>query len=520
MNRIKKLGLFVFTLSTSFVNATTLNIETATDWGNSASSYPASNTIDGSLSWSSRWAASGSPVNLQLDLGSVKSVTDVGISWGRGGERSFTFEIWARATTSGTWTKVYDDVSTGSTSSIEVYDITNIDAQQVRVKTFSNTAGTDWTDIKEVEIYGGTSTNGEFTITEAFDDGTGHNNYPASNAIDNNSAWSSRWAASNDGEAVNLTLQLDETRAVTEVAVAWGKGELRSHTFEIYARPGTSGSWTKVYDSISSGSSSELEVYNVTDIDAQQIRIKGQSNSAGSDWTNITEVKVYGADSLDDGTLDWDWSVWDTEGYDPTVGSTMVFDALTAQHITPNGNGWRHELKIKEDERVAMTEVYEDFQATIHLNLSDGSKTIVAQHHASDTGTIMKLYVSDSSESGFTDSIANNGIFDVYVRLAKEDGSGEEKKSLGTAVSGDSFDFQVINDHGNVTVSAFGESFNLSIEDSSESYLKFGNYLQAQDSESLEDIEDSDDFEQFYIDAGITESELTFSNLSYTRNVD
>ncbi len=221
---------------------------------------------------------------------------------------------------------------------------------------------------------------------------------------------------------------------------------------------------------------------------------------------------------------DWDWSIWDVEGgeddLDPIVGDTLVFDALAAQHITPNGSGWRHELKIKSSERVAMTEVYENFQAYITVDLSKGSKTIVAQHHASDTGTIMKLYVSDTNESGFEDSIANNGIFDVYVRLTKEDGSGEEKKAFGTLRSGDGFHFQVINDHGHVTVSAMGETFSLTIEDSSKSYLKFGNYLQAQDAETREDVARSEDFESFYLDAGITISEVTFRQFSYTRRRD
>ncbi|MDA7745888.1 polysaccharide lyase family 7 protein [Psychromonas sp.] len=311
MNTIKKLGLVALAVSASFANAATLNIESASDWGNGSSSYPASNTIDGSLAWASRWAASGSPVNLQLDLGSVKNVTQVGVSWGRGGERVFTFEIWARAATSGTWTKVYDDVSTGTTSSIEVYDITPIDAQQVRIKTFSNSAGTDWTDIKEVEVYGGTSTgssDGELEIGTAFDDGTGHSSYPATNAIDDSTDWSSRWAASNDGGATNLTVELNEVSDVTEVGVAWGKGNTLTYTFEIYARESTSDSWTKIHDSVSSGSTSDIEVYDVTDISAQQIRLKAQSNSAGSDWMNVTEVKVYGSagsgDSGDTGDLD------------------------------------------------------------------------------------------------------------------------------------------------------------------------------------------------------------------------
>ena len=217
---------------------------------------------------------------------------------------------------------------------------------------------------------------------------------------------------------------------------------------------------------------------------------------------------------------DWDWSVWDIEGYYPVVDNTLLFDALAAQHTTSSGNGWRHELKIKSSERVAMTQVFEDFSANVRLDISTGTKTIITQHHASDTGTIMKLYVSDASESDLYNGIANDGIFDVYVRLLSADGYGEQKKAFGTIESGDNFDFQVINDHGFVTVSAMGDSFSLEIQDSPASYLKFGNYLQAQDAETGVKVENSADFAQFYADAGITESEVTFTNLNYLREVD
>ncbi|WP_233267391.1 polysaccharide lyase family 7 protein [Paraglaciecola sp. L3A3] len=224
----------------------------------------------------------------------------------------------------------------------------------------------------------------------------------------------------------------------------------------------------------------------------------------------------------------FDMSNWDREGADPRVGDNMEFDALREQHVTPNGNGWRHELKIKSEKRVAMTEVYEDFQANIKIEMSDGSKTIIAQHHASDTGTIMKLYVADTSESGFTantagvesDSVASNGIFDVYVRLAREDGSGEDKQLLSTIISGQTIDFRVINDHGFVTVSAFGESFSRTVEDSTESYLKFGNYLQAQDPQTRVNVDNSNDWANFYAVQGIIESLITFSNINYQRDVD
>ncbi len=195
-------------------------IDNATDWDGSGGSYSAANTIDGSLAWTSRWEASGSPVHLVLDLGSVQHVTEVeiygsrdnievtietafddgtshyaypavntidgnlewdsrwaaydessvnltiqleettnvAIAWGRGDEYVYTFEIYTRAGTSGDWTKVYDDISSGQTDDFEVFDITDIDAQQIRIKSFGSTDNTHWTNIKEVMFYGATST--------------------------------------------------------------------------------------------------------------------------------------------------------------------------------------------------------------------------------------------------------------------------------------------------------------------------------------------------------------------------
>jgi len=416
MNTLKTLGLATLALSaTTFVNAETLTIDSAKDWGNGHSSYPASNTIDGSLAWSSRWAASGSPVNLQLNLASVQKVTKVGISWGKGDTQVYTFEIWARKATSGDWTKVYDDVSSGSSTSIEVYDIDDIDAQQVRVKTFSNTAGSTWTNIKEVELYG----------------------------------------SSDD----------DSTTPITDECEGSGKISY---------------------------------------------------NDSCVEWSEVFEVE--------NGKLGEDDHI---KSYSPIE---MAFSALEAQHETTNGNGWRHELKVKSSGgyRVGMTEVYENFKAKIKVELSDGAKTIVAQHHAATTDTITKLYVADLDESGFenapdgtsSDSVAMNGVFDVYIRLAKEDGSGETKHLLTTVKSGESFDFEEENDHGKITVTINGKSLSaISVDDSSESYFKFGNYHQAQNPETGDKVSSHSDWPDFY-EEYFSESTITFTNMSYIRNVD
>jgi hypothetical protein len=218
-----------------------------------------------------------------------------------------------------------------------------------------------------------------------------------------------------------------------------------------------------------------------------------------------------------------DGSLFDLEGDNPPPlinDSTLVFVPLETQYTTSGGGGWRHEYKIKTSQRKAMYDTYEEFSATYKVELSDGSKTIIAQHHGTSISTLMKLYIADSSESGFDDSNANNGIFDVYVRLRGTDGD-EEKFALGTIASGDSFDVTMVNDYGTVTVSALGKSATLTVEDDDITYFKFGNYLQSQDPVTREDCGtrgDSDSWAECYRDLGITTSKITLTDVSYSSN--
>lgn len=140
----------------NLASAQTFDIESADDFGNSHRSYPPSDAIDGNTSFESRWAATfeGGDANLFVDLGSVKRVDNIGISWGRGNQRAYVFEVRARRGTSGSWTKVFSGVSSGTTTDIENYNVNDIDARQVRIKVFSNNAGTRWANVTEFEVYG------------------------------------------------------------------------------------------------------------------------------------------------------------------------------------------------------------------------------------------------------------------------------------------------------------------------------------------------------------------------------
>lgn len=573
------LGISIFSL-TAITQAVTINnagFENGFDsWNDDDPSAISSNSNSGSKS--AKITGSGGRVDQTVSLSQytdyvltayVQDSGEIGINLGSSTQSS--------KSTSDGWNKVTVSFNSGTATSGEIFGKYYNDEGRFDDFTLTST-GTGTTDPDDSTDSDGNNSTGELSIDTAFDYGTSHNNYPASNAIDDNTAWASRWAAHDNGDAVNLVVQLDETKEVKQVGVSWGRGDERTYTFEIYARSGTSGNWTKVADTISTGESTDMEVYDVTDIDAQQIRIKGQSNSAGTKWIDITEVKIYGSNELDNSNDDSNGSDGSdgsdnntdnssnngnecaasgrilyngsceeySEVYEAEHGNIgeedhilslspieMKFDALAAKHTTPNGNGWRHELKIKSsgDYRVGMTELFEEFKATITAKLDDGAKTIVAQHHADTTATITKLYIADLDEGGFenapdgreSDSVAMNGIFDVYIRLAKEDGSGETKHLLTTIRSGESFYFEEINDHGTVTVKINGQSLDpITVNDSSASYFKFGNYQQAQNPETGDKLasgNEDDDYDDFYAKYFST-SEITFTDMSYTRTID
>jgi len=274
-------------------------------------------------------------------------------------------------------------------------------------------------------------------------------------------------------------------------------------------------SWTKVSKTFTNGSNSSLQVFAKHNNSSSDVRFDNFELTA----TNENNTPS----GSDIPSIITDGSLFDLEGNNPHPllnDQTLVFLPLETQYTTSGGGGWRHEYKIKTSERKAMYDTYENFSANYKVELSDGSKTIVAQHHGTSISTLMKLYVADSSESGFIDSVANNGVFDVYVRLRGTNGS-EQKFALGTVTSGQSFDVTMVNNYGTVSVTAFGNEAKLKVEDDDNTYFKFGNYLQSQDPVTREDCGtrgDSESWEDCYNDLGITTSKITLTDVSYSSN--
>ena len=117
-------------------------------------SYVAANTIDDSFS--TRWRADGTSINLVADLGATKSVDYIRLSHSSGSSRKYYFEVWVRETSSSSWVKLEKFTTEGNSTSLVSYDITDSNARFVRVKCNGNDVN-DRNEIKKFEVWGTSS---------------------------------------------------------------------------------------------------------------------------------------------------------------------------------------------------------------------------------------------------------------------------------------------------------------------------------------------------------------------------
>ena len=120
------------------------------------------------------------------------------------------------------------------------------------------------------------------SVSASADDG----NVP-SNTLDGSLA--TRWSASGDGQWVRY--DLGSRTNISHVKIAWHKGELRKARFDIQTSE-TGTEWATVFSGQSSGTSTGLESYDVTDSAGKFIRIVGHGTSQDL-WNSITEVEAY-----------------------------------------------------------------------------------------------------------------------------------------------------------------------------------------------------------------------------------
>ena len=266
-----------------------------------------------------------------------------------------------------------------------------------------------------------------------------------------------------------------------------------------------------------------------------ELFVQASSSEINARADNIEVIRISDGDgsiAVDPNDV-FDFSIWEIEGETPiTRDGAFSFNALDQCVVTPNSNGCRHEMKVLQSERFGLTEQYEYFKANIQADLSPGADTIVVQHHPQETGTLAALYLSDRTNpygfQGMENGIAYDGVFDVFVTVRMPGTLQNQAVILGTIQSGESFDYEVINDHGNLIISGLGKRVEIQPANSSISYLKFGNYIQAIDPDSGVRInldkplgpEDRANFLEYYANLGIDKAVVIFRDVQYSRTID
>jgi poly(beta-D-mannuronate) lyase len=107
------------------------------------------NTLDSSLA--TRWAAAGDGQWIRYDLGTAKKVGALKIAWHQGNQRTARFEV--QTGDNGTdWNTVFSGASSGTTTSLESYDVADSVRRYVRIVGHGNSQSL-WNSITEVEIH-------------------------------------------------------------------------------------------------------------------------------------------------------------------------------------------------------------------------------------------------------------------------------------------------------------------------------------------------------------------------------
>jgi uncharacterized protein (DUF362 family) len=122
---------------------------------------------------------------------------------------------------------------------------------------------------------------------------------------------STRWSGAGDGAWIQYDLGTVRTVAFVEVAVY--NGTSRQNIFDLQASTGTG--WTAVFSGRSSGTTTQEEIYDFTDVAARYVRYLGHVSTANN-FNSVTEVRIFAPSG---GTPTWT----------PTPTPTLVTPAPT-----------------------------------------------------------------------------------------------------------------------------------------------------------------------------------------------
>src|SRR5918994_4493443 len=249
------------------------------------------NTLDNNAN--TRWSNFGFPSWIQYDLGTSQQICDVDIAWYRGNLRVNSFTISA-SEDGQTFQTIFSGKSSGKTTALEKYDVTDVTAKYLKITVTANTENNNWASITEVGINAGfppgptpNPTNYKIpTITAV--GATGNDGHLPQNTLDNNA--NTRW--SNLGLPSSIQYDLSTSQPICEVDIAWYRGNLRVNSFTISASQDGQ-NFIPIFIGKSTGKTTSPEKYDVQDTDARYVRITVLENNENN-WASITGIGING----------------------------------------------------------------------------------------------------------------------------------------------------------------------------------------------------------------------------------
>jgi predicted phosphodiesterase len=252
----------------------------------SQSGFPSSNAADNNLN--TVWSNYGIGSSIELDLGSSKNICSVDIAWYKGNERQNNFVI-STSQDGKSYKTVFSTISSGKSLSFEKYVFSDKLARYIKITVNGNTLN-NYASISEIRALIPSSSqsqvqcvDGHIQNAKASSSQTG---FPSINVFDDN--LDTRW--SNNGVGSWIQLDLGSVNKVCDISVAWFKGNERQNNFVI-STSDDGVAFTNVLNSKSTGSTLNLEKYNVVDTNARYIRITVNGNTQNS-YASITEVSI------------------------------------------------------------------------------------------------------------------------------------------------------------------------------------------------------------------------------------
>ncbi len=100
-----------------------------------------------------RWSGEGTAVEFIIDLGTTPLIDYIKIAYYKGDLRTSSFDAWTRTSSNDDWELINSKTSTGTTASLEIFDLNNTTARFLKLVCKGNSIN-NWNSISLLEVWG------------------------------------------------------------------------------------------------------------------------------------------------------------------------------------------------------------------------------------------------------------------------------------------------------------------------------------------------------------------------------